>query len=264
MQYLESDSSNLETYSVTNRKPVEISKNRRNVEKARFLGNDPSKCVLNKLQASQIRNRCASTKIVTVIEPRAHYRRSNCLASLSGEGRSNVTECVNVKVRCLACFGDLFVKRHLRVKMNTQIFDWWLELDEPATEMDLVNSAKASTGSDLGLKKAMASDLDGLRWRPLFRSQLWTLWVQDSIEATWCTSVEAFVPIYSWVSSAYWWKEHQVAGFWQVRIYYFGNRWYEKNKKKWPRTEPWVTPVDIVVEGEDDKSILTKDERSVR
>ena len=44
MQYLESDGSNLEIYSVTDRKPVEISKNRRNVAKARFLGNDSSKC----------------------------------------------------------------------------------------------------------------------------------------------------------------------------------------------------------------------------
>ena len=123
MQYLESDGSNLEIYSVTDRKPVEISKNRRNVAKARFLGNDPSKCVLDKLQASQIRNRCASKERVTVVESRTHYRGSYCLASLSGEGRSNVTECTNVKVRCLACFGNLFVKRHPRVKMNTQIFD---------------------------------------------------------------------------------------------------------------------------------------------
>ena len=81
MQYLESDSSNLETYSVTNRKPVEISKNRRNVAKARFLGNDPSKCVLNKLQASQIRNRRASKERVTVIEPRTHYRISGISSS---------------------------------------------------------------------------------------------------------------------------------------------------------------------------------------
>ena len=123
MHNLESDSSNLETYSVMNRKPVEISKNRRNVAKARFLGNDPSKCVLNKLQASQIQNRCASKERVTVIESQTHYHRSNCLASLSGEGRSNVTECANVKVRCLACFGILFVKRHFRLKMNTQIFN---------------------------------------------------------------------------------------------------------------------------------------------
>ena len=121
-RYPESDSSNLVIYSVTNRKPMEISKNRRNVAKARFLGNDPSKCVLNKLQASQIRDRCASNERVTVVKSRIHYRRSNCFASLSGEGRSNVTECTNVKV-CLACFRNLFVKRHLRVKINTQIFD---------------------------------------------------------------------------------------------------------------------------------------------
>ena len=121
--YLENDSGNLEIYSVTNRKPVEISKNRRNVTKARFLGNNPSKCVLNKLQASQIRNRCASKERVTVVESRTHYRRCNCLASLSCEGRSNVTECTNVKVRCLACFRNLFVERHLRVKIYTQILD---------------------------------------------------------------------------------------------------------------------------------------------
>ena len=66
-------------------------------------------------------------------------------------------------------------------------------MGEPATEMDLMDSAKASRGLDLGLKNAMALDLDGLRWRPLFRSQLWTLWVQDSIEATWCTSGDALV-----------------------------------------------------------------------
>ena len=70
-------------------------------------------------------------------------------------------------------------------------------MGEPATEMNAMDLAKDSRGLDLGLKKAMASDLDGLRWRPLFRSQLWTLWVQDSIEATWCASVDKLVPIYS-------------------------------------------------------------------
>ena len=63
------------------------------------------------------------------------------------------------------------------------------------------------------VEKTMASDLDGLRWRPLLRNQLWTLWAQDSIEATWCTSVEAFVPIYSWVSSAYRWKDTRLLVF---------------------------------------------------
>ena len=93
-------------------------------------------------------------------------------------------------------------------------------MGEPATEMDVMDSAKASRGLDLGLKKAMVSNLDGLRWRPLFRSQLWTLWMQDSFKVTWCASIEEFVPIDSWVSSG---KENKVAGFWQVRIYDIGD-----------------------------------------
>ena len=96
MQYPESDSSNLLIYSVMNRTPVEINKDRRNVAKARFLGNDRCKCVLNNLQASQIRDRCASKERVTVVESRTHYRQSNCLASFSGEGRSNMTECTHL------------------------------------------------------------------------------------------------------------------------------------------------------------------------
>ena len=36
-------------------------------------------------------------------------------------------------------------------------------MGEPATEIDAMDSAKDSRGLDLGLKKAMASDLDGLR-----------------------------------------------------------------------------------------------------
>ena len=109
-------------------------------------------------------------------------------------------------------------------------------MGEPATEMDVMDSAKDSRGLDLGLKKAMASDLDGLRWRPLFRSQSWTLWVQDSIEATWCSSVDKLVPRYSWVSSAYWWKDTMLlvvfdwSGFMTLVT---GDN--EENKKKWAK-----------------------------
>ena len=63
----------------------------------------------------------------------------------------------------------------------------------------------------------------------LFRSELWTLWVQDSIKATWCASVDKFVPIYSWVSSAYWWK------YTMLLVFDTGDRWYEENKKKWAK-----------------------------
>ena len=95
----ETDGSNLEIYSVTNRKPVEISKIRRNVTKTRFLGNDPSKLCsgqaeseLNSKQMCQQRENYSSR----VSNP---LFGSYCLASLNGEGRSNVTECTNVKVR---------------------------------------------------------------------------------------------------------------------------------------------------------------------
>ena len=38
----------------------------------------------------------------------------------------------------------------------------------------------------------------------------------------------------------------------------------KRTKRSGPRTEPWGTPVHIVVLGEDDESILTKDVRLVR
>ena len=57
---------------------------------------------------------------------------------------------------------------------------------------------------------------------------------------------------------------HSVILVWLVRIYDIRDWWYEKEKSSGPRTEPWGTPVSMVVEGEEYKSILTKDERSVR
>ena len=74
--------------------------------------------------------------------------------------------------------------------------DDWSLIGDPATVMVFTDSAKATSGFDLGFEKAMASDLDGLRWRPLFKSQSWTLWVHDSIDAIWALSVDEFAPIY--------------------------------------------------------------------
>ena len=98
------------------------------------------------------------------------------------------------------------------------LIDDWSLMGKPATEMDAMDSAKKSIGLDLGLKNAMATDLDRLRWRPLLRSQLWTLWVQDFMEATWCASIDKLVPIYSWVSSAYWWKDTMLLDLWHWRL----------------------------------------------
>ena len=47
---------------------------------------------------AKFENRRASQERVTVVESRTHYCGSYCLASLSGEGRTDVTECTNVKV----------------------------------------------------------------------------------------------------------------------------------------------------------------------
>ena len=57
---------------------------------------------------------------------------------------------------------------------------------------------------------------------------------------------------------------HNVTGIWQVRIYDTGDRWYEENKKKWAKDRALGYTVHIVVLGEDDESILTKDVRLVR
>ena len=38
----------------------------------------------------------------------------------------------------------------------------------------------------------------------------------------------------------------------------------KRTKRSGPKTEPWGTPVDIVVQDDDDESILTKDVRFVR
>ena len=127
------------------------------------------------------------------------------------------------------------------------------------------DSAKATSGFDLGFERALASDFDGLRWRPLFKSQSWTLWVLDSIEAIWAASVEEFAPMYSWVSSAYWWKDTIPLLFWMSGMNPIASTTGEMNKTKrrGPRTEPCGTPVNEVSQLEDDESILTKDERFV-
>ena len=236
MQYLESDGSNFEIYSVTDREPVEISKNRGNMAKARFLGNDPSKCVLYKLQASKIRNRRASQERVTVIESRTHYCGSYCFASLSGEGRTDVAECTNVKVRCLACFGNLFVKGHPRVKMNTQIFYWWLELDGWTGNWNGFN------GFSQGFERfgPWVEKCNGFRLGWIEVKTIVQKPVVDPLGARFywgnlmnqrgCISTDIQLGVISILM-----KGHQVGCFWQVGIYYIGNSWYEKHKKKWAK-----------------------------
>ena len=55
-----SDGSYLEVYSVTNEKPMQLRQNKRDMIKARFLGHNACKGILNKLEAGQVGNGCAS------------------------------------------------------------------------------------------------------------------------------------------------------------------------------------------------------------
>ena len=94
-------------------------------------------------------------------------------------GETNVTQCTNAEVRRLACFGNFPIERHSRIKINTRIFDRCLKLDEWAGNWNGCNGfSQEFKRFGPWVQKTMASDLDGLRWRQLFRRQLWTRWVQ--------------------------------------------------------------------------------------
>ena len=68
-----SDGSYLKIYSVMNGKPdsdrTELRKNRRDMIKARLLGHNACKGILNKLEAGQVGNRCASEERIAIIKP---------------------------------------------------------------------------------------------------------------------------------------------------------------------------------------------------
>ena len=68
LQNLEIDSGNLKIYSVANRKQMQIRKNGRDATKTRFFCDDPIKYILNKLYASQVWNRSAIKKTITIVQ----------------------------------------------------------------------------------------------------------------------------------------------------------------------------------------------------
>ena len=75
-----------------------------------------------------------------------------------------------------------------------------------------------------------------------------------------------FAPLYSWVSSVYWWKDTIPLLFWMSGMSPITSTTGEMNKTKrrWLRTEPCGRPVNEVSQEEDDESMLTKDERFVK
>ena len=64
--------------------------------------------------------------------------------------------------------------------------------------MDVMDLASFSL--DIWLKKPMASDLDWLRWRSMFKSQLLNLWERVSIDVTGCASVIQHIGEFEWKS----------------------------------------------------------------
>ena len=202
---------------------------------------------------SQVESRLIATAIVfaaSVVRDERMWRRA----------RMWKYDALQISETCLS--KDIWESR----KTPRLFIDDWSLMGDPATVMVWTDLAKAASGFDMGLEKAMASDLDGLRWRPLFKSQSWTLWVHTSIEAIWVASVEELAPMYSWVSSAYWWKDTIPLLFWMSELSPITSATGEMNKTKrrGPRTEPCGTPVSEESQGEDDESILTKDERFVK
>ena len=153
--------------------------------------------------------------------------RGKQLKSLSGEGRTDVTECTNVKVRCLACFGNLFVKGHPRVKMNTQIFYWWLELDGWTGNWNGFN------GFSQGFERfgPWVEKCNGFRLEWIEVKTIVQTPVVDPLGARFywgnlmyqrgCISTDIQLGDIRILM-----KGHQVGCFWQVGIYYIGNRWY--------------------------------------
>ena len=154
--------------------------------------------------------------------------------------------------RMICIFQIPACQRTFWVEVTPKFFiDDWSLIGEPATEMDVMDFAMASSGLDLGLKKAMASDLLGLRWRPLFRSQSLTLWVQDfnqsDLMCQWgriCTDIKLSV-----ISILVKWNKVIVIELARVMTFAIGDM--KRTKRRGPRTEPWGTPVSVVVQGED-------------
>ena len=102
----------------------------------------------------------------------------------------------------------------------------------------------------------MESDLEGLRWRPLFKSQSWTLWVHESIAATWAASVEVSLSV---ITVRYLWKDTIPFLLWMSRLSPLTSTIGEMNKTegRGQRTEI----CRMVYHKRKMMSILTKDER---
>ena len=228
---------------------MQIRKNTCDASERRFLCDNSSKSILDTLKPSQIWNGCASQEGVAEIKSEANNCCSYGFRSLNGKRNTNVTQRTNMEKANLAfsetCSSkDIFESLY---SVYTQILNWGLKLDRRASNRDRSNrSAKAARGFDLGLLKTVASDLVGFEYRPLFKSQSWTLWEQDSIEAIWEVSVKESIPVKSWMSSAYWWEDTVLFWFDWSEFLTFATGDMKRTKSSGLRTEPLGTPVSLV------------------
>ena len=129
-------------------------------------------------------------------------------------------------------------------------------MGEPATEMDLMDSAKASRGLDLGLKYAMASDLDGLRWRPCSEASCGPFGGKTLSRQP---DVPVWMHKYRYTAACHQHIDERTPGLVvsdRSGFITLATGDMKSTKRSGPRTDPWGTPMDIVVEGEDDVSIL--------
>ena len=81
-----------------------LRQNRRDMIKAIRLGHNACKGILNKLEAGQVGNRCASEERIAVIKPWSNYSRRHCLSCISGERWSNVAQGTDVDIWRFTCF----------------------------------------------------------------------------------------------------------------------------------------------------------------
>ena len=218
-------------------RPVEIRKNYAWCAKNEVSGQRPEQ-VCSGQAASELNSKQMCQQGVSYIS-RVSNPLSRQLLSCKPQWwgkRSNVTEGTNVKVRCLACFGNLFVKRHPRVKMNTQIFDWWLELDGWTGNWNGFNGfSQGFERFGLRVEKCNCFRLGWIEVKTIVQKP-----VMDSLGARFywgnlmyqrgCISTDIQLGVISILM-----KGHQAVCFLQVGIYYIGNRWYEKHKKEWAK-----------------------------
>ena len=139
-------------------------------------------------------------------------------SSLSSERMSDVTHCTNVKARRLVCFKNLLVETHFRVKIDAKIFGWWLKLERWTGNWNWCNGF--SQGFEglwpYWVAKSNVFILGYIEIKIIVKAPVvdWLCRAQDS----WCASLEEFAPTYSWVSSAYWWKD--------TKFFVFDKPWF--------------------------------------